>query len=356
MRPAPFLARAAVAFVLASAVAGATGCGGGDSVAPLGADAGGSDGVAPPPPADGGPAGDVATTPSAWTTLAALPARQQETSVVEVAGKIWVLGGFDGAAQVVATVVVFDPQTGAWSPGPALPEPLHHTNAAVVGGTIYVLGGMRGANFQAVGASYALAPGATQWTPKASLPLGTERGSSFVGAVGTKIYVAGGLRNGSVADAHVYDTTNDTWAPIAPLPQARDHGVSGVVGGVLYAVGGRATGIAAHTPQVLAYDPAQNQWTPRAPMPTSRGGAMAAVVGGKIVVCGGEGNTASPRGVFPQTERFDPAANAWETLAPMKTPRHGTGAASVGNVVYVPGGADKQAFGAVDTVESLAAP
>jgi hypothetical protein len=36
----------------------------------------------------------------------------------------------------------------------------------------------------------------------------------------------------------------------------------------------------------------------------------------------------------------------------MITPRHGTGAAGVGGVLYVPGGATQQAFGAVATHES----
>ena len=36
----------------------------------------------------------------------------------------------------------------------------------------------------------------------------------------------------------------------------------------------------------------------------------------------------------------------------MPTPRHGTGAASVGNAVFVPGGADHQGFGAVATHEA----
>jgi hypothetical protein len=37
----------------------------------------------------------------------------------------------------------------------------------------------------------------------------------------------------------------------------------------------------------------------------------------------------------------------------MRTPRHGTGAAGVGDVLIVPGGADRLAFGAVATVEAF---
>jgi hypothetical protein len=49
--------------------------------------------------------------------------------------------------------------------------------------------------------------------------------------------------------------------------------------------------------------------------------------------------------VFPETDVFDPVANSWRTVAPMRTPRHGMGAAVVGNVLYVPGGATAQGGG-----------
>ena len=42
-----------------------------------------------------------------------------------------------------------------------------------------------------------------------------------------------------------------------------------------------------------------------------------------------------------------------EPVPAMRTPRHGTGAAVVGGVLWVPGGADVQAFGATDVVEYL---
>ena len=37
----------------------------------------------------------------------------------------------------------------------------------------------------------------------------------------------------------------------------------------------------------------------------------------------------------------------------MSVPRHGTGAAAVGGMVVVPGGATVEAFGAVDVVEGV---
>ena len=88
-------------------------------------------------------------------------------------------------------------------------------------------------------------------------------------------------------------------------------------------------------------------------MLTPRAGAAAAIVGGRFLVVGGEGNEEAASGVFPQVEANDPLSDAWSSLPPMPTPRHGMGAAAVGATLYVPGGADVQAFSAVDTHEAF---
>ena len=42
--------------------------------------------------------------------------------------------------------------------------------------------------------------------------------------------------------------------------------------------------------------------------------------------------------MFAQNEAYDPATDSWTTMAPMPTPRHGTGAAVVGNAIYITAG------------------
>jgi hypothetical protein len=81
-------------------------------------------------------------------------------------------------------------------------------------------------------------------------------------------------------------------------------------------------------------------------MPTARGGLAAAALGGRLFTFGGEGNTGDPRGIFPQTEGYDPARDAWFALPDMGVPRHGTAAVAVEGAIYVVGGAARQGFGA----------
>ncbi len=42
--------------------------------------------------------------------------------------------------------------------------------------------------------------------------------------------------------------------------------------------------------------------------------------------------------VFGQMEAYDPDGDSWEQYAPMPTPRHGLGAALVGDAIFVAGG------------------
>ena len=43
-------------------------------------------------------------------------------------------------------------------------------------------------------------------------------------------------------------------------------------------------------------------------------------------------------GVFAENEAYDPGTDTWAEMAPMPTPRHGTGAAVIENALYIPGG------------------
>jgi N-acetylneuraminic acid mutarotase len=183
------------------------------------------------------------------------------------------------------------------------------------------------------------------------MPAGSERGASAVAAIGDLIYVAGGLRGASVGDFSVYDVAMNEWRTLQNMPTARDHLVGAAHNGRFFAIAGRnASGLRG---DVEIYDPVIPGWSMGRPIPTPRGGCGGAELNGRIYVFGGEGNSAAANGVFDTSEAYDPVANSWATLAVMRTPRHGMGAAAVGNVLYVPGGATLQGFGATTTNESF---
>ncbi len=289
-----------------------------------------------------------------WSSMPALAhGPTQETATVAIGDKVYVLGGFDDNVTVLPRVQVFDTKLCTWSDGPGLPQALHHINATVVGTMIWITGSMQTINFTSIGDVWSFetsSPGT--WSFHSRMPAGTERGASVAGTIGTTIYLAGGLRNGAVADVSAFETTTGTWTALPALPGVRDHGCGGVIGGKLYVIGGRAGNINARTGSVEEYTPG-GTWATRAPMPTPRGGTACGVIGERIIVVGGEGNPATSSGVFAEVEAYTPATNTWETLTPMTSPRHGMGAAVIGRSLYVPGGANKQAFGAVATFDAF---
>lgn len=286
-----------------------------------------------------------------WATAPPMLDAIQETAVVAVEDKVYVIGGFNASLEIVGAVQIFDTATQSWSFGPALPQPIHHANAAVVDGTIYVLGALQGGAFLAIGSVLAWNPATDAgWTTKASMPAGLERGAAVAGAIGDVIYVAGGLRGQSLASMLSYSTTADAWSADLPsLPQPFDHGCGAVVGGSVYVLGGRFMG---NTPQVFAYAPG-GTWVEKAAMPTARSGTACGVCDDRILVAGGELNPNRVDSVFGDVEAYDTASDTWTALPAMTTPRHGFGGAVVDGAFYLPGGATTTGFAAVATHEVL---
>jgi len=141
------------------------------------------------------------------------------------------------------------------------------------------------------------------WSSGANMP--TAREGAAVGAIKTKIYVAGGRNGVFLAVNEIYDTVLNTWTTGAPMPTP-DWGVGAVVRGELYAIGSGG--------EVQKYNPVTNKWKTKglAPMPTVRDSLAAAVYQGKIYVIGGFAGIR-----LTTVESYDPASNTWTELAPM---------------------------------------
>lgn len=305
------------------------------------------------PSPDAGPARCEDTTP--WAAAPPLPlGATQETAALHLDGKLYVLGGFNGRLGITGEVQVFDLASCTWSAGPALPAPLHHANAAVVGDTLYVLGSLAELEFVPDAAAWSWAPAReATWSALPPMPAAVARGSAAVGAIGRRIYLAGGLAGRAVATLSSYDVDTRTWtAELAPLPVARDHACGAVVGDRLYVLGGRQTTTSSVSGTVYEYTPG-GAWRARASMPTPRGGVACGVVGDRIIVAGGEGNPANAAGIFSQVEAYSPATDSWQSLPALPTPRHGMAAAGAGARLLIPGGATRAGFAATATFEIL---
>lgn len=289
----------------------------------------------------------------AWETRASLgEGPRQETGVAALDGEVYVVGGFGTGGALLARVEAYDPASDTWRTVADLPQALHHANVAAINGELFVAGYLDGLSFEARGDVFAYDPVADSWSTRTAMPVGTERGSSGVAVYADRMYLFGGFGDAALDDVWVYDPALDLWDVAADLPQPLEHLGAATIGERMYVVGGRDTSIAAHTNALYLYDPEADSWSDGPAMPTSRGGIFVAAHDGLLYVGGGEGNGDVASGVFEALEVYDPASETWTVLPPMPTPRHGAGAAAVGELVFFPGGADVEAFGAVATHEA----
>jgi N-acetylneuraminic acid mutarotase len=198
-----------------------------------------------------------------------------------------------------------------------------------------------------------------KWVKLAPFP---EPAEEILGvASGGKLYVFCGLAPGwkPIGMVYEYDPATDKWAKRKPMPLLSHHVAFTERGGKIYAFGGftlPASGPPAWAPidNAWEYDPASDNWKALAPMPTRRGSPVAVTVGDKLYVIGGA--TLPPgskeTAVHPQrahisvgnVEEYDPATDTWRQRASMPTPRNHATAGVVNGKVYVIGGRVGAAF------------
>lgn len=198
-----------------------------------------------------------------------------------------------------------------------------------------------------------------KWVTLAPFP---EPAEEILGAAANgKLYVFCGLvpRWKPVGMVYEYDPATDKWAKKGTMPLLSHHVAFTELRGKIYAFGGftlPASGPPAWVPidNAWEYDPAADTWKALAPMPTRRGSPVAVTVGDKMYVIGG---ATTPPGsketaVHPQrphvsvgtVEEYDPATNTWRQRVPMPTPRNHATAGVVNGKIYVIGGRTGAAF------------
>ena len=91
-----------------------------------------------------------------------------------------------------------------------------------------------------------------------------------------------------------------------------------VFDGKLYFAGGLGTTAHNHLSSVERYDPATNAWEAVAPMATARDSHGMATLDGKLYAVGGYNGDDGP---LSSMEQYDPVMNAWEAAAPLTAAR-----------------------------------
>jgi N-acetylneuraminic acid mutarotase len=184
-----------------------------------------------------------------WFRLAPLPAASACGGSAVLGGRLYVFSGCTPSATTgVSTGMLYryDPSTDMWAT--LAPPPVTHTYPALgqIAGKIYVAGGHDGAG-QPTTTLHVYDPATNSWSAKASMPGYRIFTSGY--ALGEKLYVVGGRAPpfGQVsATMLIYDSATDVWTSGQPMRTARDLLSLFGIGGRLYAVGGRSDFIAGH--------------------------------------------------------------------------------------------------------------
>ena len=289
---------------------------------------------------------------ASWETSVDLPLRVQEIYPCLHRGSLWVAGGLspdvpEAQQRISDSVYRFELERGQWSDEPSLPEPRHHGFLISTGSDLLLFGGFVAANGGRWSASRdVLKLSGNDWSLVGTLP---SAQSETVGAVrGDHIHLAGGRAPGrknanwndqrDIALHQVFDPTTGQTTTAAPLPMARNSAASFVIDGRWHVIGGRTVG-GGNSARHDVYDFDNDKWRDAAPLPQAQGGLAAASIDNHGYVFGGEYFSPGGGGVYSEVWEYDADTDQWREAGEMPVPRHGLGAVTVGESIYVVAGA-----------------
>jgi hypothetical protein len=133
---------------------------------------------------DGGNGRDAAkaSAPASRSTTPGPVIPVARTEVAGWDGRIAIAGGFTSPDQAVDRLDLFDVGSGTWSVGPSLPHQYDHSSLAELGGHLYVVGGYTGGLSNPTNEVWSLGPGEPTWTDEA-----TRRGALATGSASGKL-------------------------------------------------------------------------------------------------------------------------------------------------------------------------
>jgi len=217
-----------------------------------------------------------------WRVASRMPFPRCYNGIAYFAEKLWMVGGSanlrepgnpDGPRDPLASVVLYDPQSGQWTDGPALQTERIEPVVLAAHGRLYAMGG---ANAQKVTLTTVESIGADEsaWQAAAPLPVAMRQ---FAGCeLEGRLYVCG------QAGFFAYDPVTACWDTTLPapptLPQAA---LMTAHRGEVWVLGGN------RRKESWRFSPQRRQWQPGPDLPTEQSWAAAASHQGRLLIIGG---------------------------------------------------------------------
>ena len=233
-----------------------------------------------------------------------VPAPRYRTMGAASGTDVYLLGGLDARGVSSADVYRIMPPTGQTSLAGHLATPTHGAAAVTVGNQILVFGGADVSPDNQVQA-YDPASGVTSVI--GHMP--AARADLVAAAVGGRVYLLAGF-TGSSFVTDVWDTTDGrTFSVLGPIGQVERYPAVAAVGTTIYLFGGLVAGgeyNGTYSDVIQSFDTATGRSAVLGHLPVAVGHARAAVVGGQVLVFGGWTSAGASSAVL----RFDPATGS----------------------------------------------
>ena len=179
---------------------------------------------------------------NSWKKAKPLPVAKWNHMITAFGGKIYLIGGITGVGnnrKCIGALDIYDPTTDSWTAGRPLPEPKQGSSVAEVNGKIYIMGGRTGAgdSGQATSSVAVYDPLKNAWSSAKSMQAARTGAPSVV--VDDKIYVVGGAAGDKATTSiTVYDPAADKWTTGFSLQEPRSGHSAASIGNNIYIIGG----------------------------------------------------------------------------------------------------------------------
>ncbi|XP_026177990.1 kelch-like protein 22 isoform X2 [Mastacembelus armatus] len=232
---------------------------------------------------------------------------------------------------------VFHPTWGEWRTINSVHTPkMSNQGIAVLNNFVYLIGGDKNTSeFRAENRCWRYDPRHNSWC--AIQPLQQQHADHCVCVVGGYIYAIGGRDYSNELDSvERYDPHSNMWEFVSPLKREVYAHAGAVEDGKIYITCGRRG--AAYLRETYCFDPAANQWTACAEGPVERAWHCMAAVNRHIYVIGGSNDERGYRRDVLKVACFNPTANSWSLISPLPSGHGEPGVAVIHSRIYILGG------------------
>lgn len=249
-----------------------------------------------------------------WRPCRAMGTERTYFGAATLRNHLHVYGGQNLDYKALCELEVYDCLRDTWEAGASLKFPRRNCASMELEGRIYAIGGFDGTRIMTSVEAYDCR--LKSWMQMEPLP--TPRSSATACAQGGKVWVLGGTSGTRLRTVDVFDPRANRWEALkVEMKDVRSAGQAATCVNHLFALGGTDNEQNIHF-SMECLDPDEGAFSSRAPMQEARMDFAAAVISDSIMVGGGQNGS-----VLSSTEFYRPELDEWQAGPSMTIPRYG---------------------------------